>query len=184
MTRPPDPTLEPTMPDEPLDDDLPLRPRRRLLTPVTGVLAGVLLAGLGFIGGVEVQKHQGATTASAVAGVGARGLAGARSGAAGAGTGGGPAPTAGTVAGTSGSVIYVKDASGTTIRVRTTSASKVTRTASSTAEGIHPGDSVVVLGATAKSGTVTADTIIATAKGAASGGFRGGFYRAFGRPGG
>jgi hypothetical protein len=180
MTRPPDPTPESTMPDEPLDDDLPLRPRRRLLTPVTGVLAGVLLAGLGFIGGVEVQKHQGATTASAVAGVGARGLAGARSGAAGAGTGGGPAPTAGT----SGSVIYVKDASGTTIRVRTTSASKVTRTASSTAEGIHPGDSVVVLGATAKSGTVTADTIIATAKGAASGGFRGGFSRAFGRPGG
>ncbi len=182
MTRPPDPTLEPTMPDEPLDDDLPPRPRRRLLTPVTGVLAAVLLAGLGFIGGVEVQKHQGPATAGAVARGGFPG--GGRFGAPAGGTGGGQGPTAGTVASTSGSVIYVKDASGTTVRVRTTSASKVTRTASSTAEGIHPGDSVVVLGATAKSGTVTADTIIATAKGAAAGGFGGGFRRALGGAGG
>ncbi|MCW2993452.1 MAG: hypothetical protein JWQ18_947, partial [Conexibacter sp.] len=40
-------------------DTLPVRPRRKLLTPVSGVLAAVVLAAGGFIGGVQVQKHQG-----------------------------------------------------------------------------------------------------------------------------
>ncbi|MEA2341156.1 MAG: hypothetical protein QOG11_1233, partial [Solirubrobacteraceae bacterium] len=122
------------------DEELPPRPRRRLITPVTGVLAAVVIAGGGFIGGVELQKHQGTSgggagpTAAAglrpggagAAGAGGGGApGGAGGGAAPGGAGGGAQPTTGTVVSTSGSVIYVKDASGTTVKVKTTSASKV-----------------------------------------------------------
>lgn len=40
-------------------ETVPPRPRRRLVTPATVVLAGVALAGAGFVGGVQVQKSSG-----------------------------------------------------------------------------------------------------------------------------
>ena len=70
--------------EEPLDE-LPPRPRRRLLAPVPLALLGVLLLACGFIGGVLVEKGQ---TSSSNAG-GASGLASrfaALRGAAGAGS--------------------------------------------------------------------------------------------------
>jgi hypothetical protein len=188
-------------------DELPPRPRRRLVTPVTGLLAAVLVAGAGFIGGVEIQKHQGGT-ASAAGGPGAaagaapggaggfRPAGGARSGPPGGapsgapGGGGAGAPTVGTVSSAHGGVLYVKDSSGTTVRVQTTSASKVTRTASTSVGAVHPGDLVVVQGSTAKDGTVKATRVSATAAGAggAGGGFGGGGFGGGGfgggRPGG
>ncbi|MCW3050275.1 MAG: hypothetical protein JWO74_4559 [Solirubrobacterales bacterium] len=189
-------------------DELPPRPRRRLVTPLTGALAAVLLAGLGFIGGVEIQKHQGGTAsaaggplaaagAGAGAGAGPGGAGGFRAaGAAGggppgaAGGGGAGAPTVGTVSSANGGVLYVKDSSGTTVRVRTTNTSKIVRTAGSTVRAVHPGDTVVVQGSTAKDGTVTATRVSATAAGAGggfggAGGFgRGGFGGGGGFPGG
>jgi hypothetical protein len=172
---------------------LPVRPRRRLLTPVSGVLVAILLIAGGFIGGVQVQKHQGASSpaggaarngfAAAFAGragagaggaAGAAGGAGAGAGGAGAGAGGAGA-TVGTVANVKGSTLYVTSGDGTTIKVKTNSNSKVTRNASSSPGNVHPGDSVVVQGSTASSGTVTASSITATAKGvSAFGGFGGG----------
>ena len=185
---------------EPDDEQpLPKRPRRRLVTPVSAALAGALVAALGFIGGVEVQKGQddgsgagnGAALASAGAGTGAGarggfGRGGGQFGAGGAGGGGSAssqsAPTVGSVANKKGSILYVKDSDGNLVKVKTTSHSKVDRTASSSAGAIHPGDTVIVQGTTSRNGTVTATQIQATASGATAG--LGGLFGRFGGSGG
>ena len=169
---------------------LPPRRRRRLVTPASAALAAVLIGALGFIGGVEVQKGQadsgGGATASG-AGAARAGLAGAgaggaaRGGFAGPGAGQGNA-TVGSVANKRGSTLYVKDSDGNTIRVKTTSHSKINRTATASAGAIHPGDTVVVQGTKSSSGTITATQINATSSAAASGlaglfGGGGGFAR-------
>jgi hypothetical protein len=193
-----------TMSDYDLDDDweaeeepLPKRPRRRLITPISATLAGALVGALGFIGGVEVQKSQddggtsngGAAAAFASAGTGGGARAGSgRGGGNGGGSGAGPQfgggpggaqsnATVGSVANKKGSTLYVKDSDGKLVRVKTTSHSKINRTASTTPGAIHPGDTVIVQGSKSKSGTVTATQINATAAGATSGlaGLFGGF---------
>ena len=68
-----------------------------------------------------------------------------------------------------GSTLYVKDSNGNTIRVKTTSHSKINRTATAGVGAIHPGDTVVVQGTKSSSGTVTATQINATSSAAASG---------------
>ena len=182
-----------TMPDYDLDDDweadeepLPKRPRRRLVTPISATLAGALVGALGFIGGVEVQKSQddgssaGNGAAAAFASAGGSGTARGGLGRAG-GTGGGPQfggggpggaqsnATVGSVANKKGSTLYVKDSDGNLVRVKTTSHSKINRTAPTTAGAIHPGDTVIVQGSKSSSGTITATQINATAAGATSG---------------
>jgi hypothetical protein len=179
-----------TKPDYDLDDDweadeepLPKRPRRRLVTPISATLAGALVGALGFIGGVEVQKSQddgssgGNGTAAAFASAGgggaARGGFGRGGGAGPQGTGGpGGAQsnaTVGSVANKKGSTLYVKDSDGNLVRVKTTSHSKINRTASTTAGTIHPGDTVIVQGTKSSSGTITATQIQATSPSATSG---------------
>src|SRR4051794_22049001 len=91
------------------DDELPRRPRRKVLTPVTGSLMAVMLAAGGFAGGVTVEKHRGTATTAA------GGFPGG-----GTGTGGPPGiggtgqastdSTTGTVTYAKGDVFYVKDA--------------------------------------------------------------------------
>jgi hypothetical protein len=161
-------------------DELPRRPRRRLATPVTATLCAVLIAALGFIGGVQVQKAAGdsapATPARAAgrggfAGFGGGGGGGAGGGGGGAGVQGGASDaTVGSVANVAGKSIYVTDSSGTTVRVKTNKNSKVTRNAVSRVSAVHPGDTVIVQGTKASSGTVTATSIAATAKNATGGG--------------
>jgi hypothetical protein len=63
----------------------------------------------------------------------------------------------------------VTDAQGNTIKVLTTKASTVTRSASSKVSEIHPGDSVVVQGQQRKSGTVNAQSVRASAAGTGGG---------------
>jgi hypothetical protein len=160
----------------PDEETLPARPRRRLVTPVTAALAAVLVAAIGFIGGVQVQKHQGGgagntATPAAFAGAGGGGGAAARGGFPGR-AGGGAAQgnaTVGSVANKHGSTLYVKDSDGNTVRVKTTSHSKINRTASTTAGAIHPGDTVIVQGTKSSSGTITATQINATTSGATGG---------------
>jgi hypothetical protein len=168
---------------EPVDDDvagdgsLPPRPRRRIVTPLSAALVGVLIAALGFIGGVKVQKHQdssGGGTASGAPGAFAAarggGGGGGRGGFFGPGGGGGQSnATIGSVANKHGSTLYVKDSQGNTIKVKTTSNSKINRTASTSAGAIHPGDTVIIQGTKHSDGTVTATQINATASGATSG---------------
>jgi hypothetical protein len=182
--------------DEPQPDDtLPARPRRKLLTPVSGGLLAIVLVAGGFIGGVQVQKHQGGDTGGGArnglpaafaarlaagggaapggtAGSGATGGAGTGTARSGAGAGG---ATAGTVANIKGSTLYVTSADGTTVKVKTNDNSKVTRNAAGSVAGVHPGDSVVIQGSTASSGTITASSITATAKGVTPAGFGGAF---------
>jgi hypothetical protein len=176
------------------DDEgtLPRRPRRRLVTPISAAFAAVLIAALGFFGGVQVQKSQGddggggATNASQTGLAAARAAGGAGFGARGGASAQGPAAV-GSVANKHGSTLYVKDSDGNTVRVKTTSHSKINRTASTTSGAIHPGDTVIVQGTKSSSGTITATQINATASGATgglAGLFGGGGARAFGAGGG
>jgi hypothetical protein len=142
--------------------ELPVRPRRKLVTPATATLAAVLLAALGFIGGVEVQKRQGTTTPASAA---AR-LPPTRNA---------PNATVGEVADVRGKTLYVTGTNGTTVKVKTNANTKVTRNAVSEANAVHPGDTVVVQGSKASNGTVRASRVSATASNAAGGGLGAGF---------
>ena len=162
--------------EEIVEDEIPRRPQRRLVTPATLVLGAILVGALGFFGGVKAQKSSGSGSSGAGANPAAAALAtnGAPRGAgrfpgAGQGDGGGAAPTFGTVASKNGNTLYVKDANGNTVKVKATSNSKVTRNASSSVSGVHPGDTVVVQGAKSSSGTITATQITATASDATGG---------------
>jgi hypothetical protein len=147
---------------EPVEEDagaLPRRRHRRLVTPLSSAFAAVLVAAAGFYGGVQVEKHQdksssrgaGATptgfAAAARAGGGTSG-GGTRGGFGGSGSQG-PAAV-GSVANKRGSTLYVKDSDGNTVRVKTTSHSKISRSASTTSGAIHPGDTVIVQGTRAR----------------------------------
>jgi hypothetical protein len=137
-------------------DAIPVRPRARAFTPLRVLLGCVLLVAVGFIGGVEVQKRSGSGTPAA-----ARGFAGRF-------TGGGAAPasgnaTVGQVANVHGRTLYVTGSDGATVKVRTNAGTKVTRSAVSHVRSIHPGDSVVVQGASGSNGTVRASRVTATA---------------------
>jgi hypothetical protein len=178
--------------DEWLDDpgELPPRPRRRLLgaggNPIALTLLGVLLIACGFIGGVLVEKGETSSASSAggaasglasrfaaLRGTGAGGSAGTTrsSSAAGAGSffgaNGAGRPTAGTVAYMDGSTLYVTNSEGNTIKVKTSPATSVSKTVTSTVRAIHPGETVTITGSTGSSGAVTAESI---GVGAAGGG--------------
>ena len=152
-------------PDDELLTEILAR-RRRRLPKLTLALAALLLIAAAFAGGAEVQKHYGAAAGSsgtnnpAAAFAAARGAGRFRSSFAGAGpvgTFGGA--TTGTVTLIKGSTLYVTDASGNTVLVKTSQASRVTKTVASTVKGIRPGSVVTVQGATAKDGSVTANSI-------------------------
>jgi hypothetical protein len=157
-------------------EELPPRPRNRFLRPLPIGLLAVLIAALGFLGGVEAQKSSGeGTSASSPFGGGLAALQGAPFAAASAGgaSGGQGESVTGTVTGVNGKTIYVKDSEGTVHAVRAAAGATVTRTAKAEAKGIHPGDSVVVEG-TQNGSKVTATSIRATAGGVEAAGPGGG----------
>ena len=137
--------------EEAPDGQLPPRPRRKLATPATAGLAAVIIAAAGFVGGVEAQKSSATATTPTGGGAGARtaGFAGGPPGAAGRpANGAAGALTTGEVKNKDGSTLYVTDADGNTIKVKTTSNSKVSRNATADAGEIQPGDTVVIQGTT------------------------------------
>jgi hypothetical protein len=173
-------------PDESFDE-LPPRPRTRLLTPLTVTLALVLFAACGFVGGVLVEKGQTTSNSTGTAGLasllGGRGGAGA-TGAAGSATGGaagrfaslfgggtGSRGTVGTVANISGDKVYVTTTAGNTVEVIVPSVAKVTKSQSVGRKAIRPGDSLVVTGITDSNGTVTASAVTDSGTGGATSGF-------------
>ncbi len=177
-------TSEPTTTQQPpLEQDdawlresptLAPRPRRRLLAPVPLALLAVLLITCGFIGGVLVEKGQSASNATAdgatglasrlaalrggASATGTRSSAAAAGGLAGAGSTGG-LPVAGQVAYVAGSTLYVTDAEGNTVKVKTSHSTGVTRNVTASVKGIHPGETVTVVGPRAAGGSVSAETI-------------------------
>jgi hypothetical protein len=158
-------------------DELPARPRRRLLTPLTGGLLAVLVAVCGFIGGVLVEKGQsssspGGNFAAAAARLGgAAGAGGARQGTSGGAAGApgglfaGGQPgnvTAGQVSSVEGRTLYVTTPQGNTVRVKVPNGESVSRSVTTSVHAIHPGDSVVIQGSRGSSGRITASSVRAT----------------------
>jgi hypothetical protein len=158
---------EQTTHDEP--EQLPRRPRRRLLTPIPLALVGVLLIAAGFIGGVLVEKGQGSSGSSAGSAssslasrlAGLRGGLGAGAGGASAGLpgAGGSRPVSGQVAYLSGSTLYVTSSEGNTVKVLTSPATGVSKTSKTSVKAIHPGETVTVTGSAAANGTLSAESI-------------------------
>ena len=135
MTGPPDAIA-------PADNELLtqiLARRKRRLPRMTMALAALLVVALTFVVGAEVQKHYG-KTAAATGGAAASG------------------PT-GTVTLIKGATLYVTDSSGTTSLVKTSAASNVTKTVTSSVKNIKPGSVVTVVGTQAKDGSYTATSI-------------------------
>ena len=132
--------------------------RRRRLVPLATALVALILAAGGFAGGAEIQKHHAGSTSAGAStrGPGGGGATGAPGGTAAA------TATTGTVKRTAGGTLYVTDANGKTIKIKTTKDSTVTRDAKAAAGAVHPGDSVVITGTTASDGTVTASAVTAT----------------------
>jgi hypothetical protein len=183
--------------------ELPRRPRRRLLAPVPLALLGVLMIAGGFIAGVLVQKGQSPSNSSGSGGAGlaarfaalrggqassssgttaAGGEAGG-SGGGGAGrfgTSGAGGPTVGQVSYVHGSTLYVTNTQGNTVKVTTSAGASITKTVSTDVHGIHPGETVIVQGTQSPNGAISARSI---AIGASDGGI-GGLFGAGGRAGG
>jgi hypothetical protein len=174
--------------EEPLDQELPRRPRRRLLTPIPLTLLAVLLIACGFIGGVLVEKGESSASgagasssltsrfaalrSSAAAGAGGRGATGAAGttgafagggasggSASGGGASGGGGATIGQVAYLAGSTLYVTTSEGNTVKVKTSAASTVTKMIKTDVKGIHPGETVIVTGSTGANGALSAESI-------------------------
>jgi hypothetical protein len=151
-------------------EELPPRPRRRLLSPVPIALLAVLLTACGFIGGVLVEKGEGSSSSSsgsasslasrfraARGGTSSTGAAFA-SGSPGAGSAI-TRPTAGTVAYLAGSTLYVTNSEGNTVKVTTSAGTSVSKTVKATIKGIHPGETVTVAGETGSNGVISAESI-------------------------
>ena len=162
MTAPPDAA---TSADNELLTQILAR-RRRRLPRLTMALVALLVLALAFVVGAEVQKHYGKTAASA-SGPNAAAAAFGRARAAGgqsafggaAGFASTPIGTSGTVTLIKGSTLYVTDSSGTTSLVKTSAASRVTKTVTSSVKNIRPGSVVTVVGTQAKDGSYTATSI-------------------------
>lgn len=160
---------------EPAEEDLPARPRNRLLAPLPLVLIAVLIAATGFLGGVLMQKgSEGGGSAGgpsgglpsflsegAGEGSGSEGASGLPAGFPGGSSG---AAVSGTVSSVDGSTIYVKDSEGSIVAVRAEDGSKISRDSNVGVKKIRPGDSVVVQGPKHGS-TVKASSISATESG-------------------
>jgi len=194
VQEPTEPAYEPGAEEEWSDEsELPRRPRRRLLTPVPIAVLAVLILACGFIGGVLVEKGQtgsssssggGASLASRFAALGGRGSGAGGAGgasrtgaaaAAGGGSAGGPGgtggggATAGQVAYISGSTLYVTTAEGNTVKVTTSAGSTVTKAVKATVKSIHPGETVLITGASGSGGAINAESIRVGGGGGAGG---------------
>jgi hypothetical protein len=140
--------------------------RRRFFNRKTAALGAVVACAAGFLAGIEIEKSQVTGTASAAtapAGTtgGAATGAGTRPGfgLSGGGAGGGSAASFGTVSSVNGNTIYVLQASGNTIKVTLSSATKITKSQSTSKSSLHPGDALVIQGATGKNGTLAATSV-------------------------
>jgi hypothetical protein len=178
----------------PLDNDdqlaavLTRRPRAKLPS-LTLVLAAIVVASAGFLGGVVVGKHDGssgsgspasafrrfAAGASVTAGTGSGPGAGfgGRSGGARGGGGGGFASgnaTIGTIKLIDGSTVYVQTSGGDIVQVSTSAGTKVTASSTVRVKDLQPGETVIVEGSKNSAGGVTAASISQTSLGAGFGG--------------
>jgi hypothetical protein len=175
----------------PLDDDdaeltavLTRRPRAKLPS-LTLILAAIVVASAGFLGGALVGKHYGTSSTGNLAAA-FRGLAAARAGAsssASPGTGsrtgfpggggglfGSGNATIGSIKLIDGSTIYVQTTAGDIVQVATSAATKVTVSSTVPVQDLKPGETVIVEGSKNSSGAVAATSISQTSLGGGFGG--------------
>ena len=152
---------------DPDDEDIAELPPHRRVPLLTACLVGAIALGLAFTAGVVVQKRHdsGSTAASGLpSGItgfpgGSGGIPSGLSGFPGTGSAAGSGGTSGTSAGASsgpvligtvvkvdGPNVTVKDLSGKTYVVRTTTSTTVTRSTSTPVSGLKAGDTVSVEG--------------------------------------
>jgi hypothetical protein len=188
----------------PLDDDgeitavLTRRPRAKLPS-LTLVLAAIVVASAGFLGGAMVGKHYGSSGSGNLAAAFSR-FAAARASASPGGTGSGSGPgsgsgsgpgsgsgsgsgfggrgglfgggnaTVGTIKLIDGSTVYVQTAAGDIVQVATSAGTKVTVSSTVPVKDLQPGETVIVEGSKNSSGAITATSISQTSLGAGLGG--------------
>lgn len=138
-------------------------------SPTTIGAGGGFTAGAGFTAGGGAAAGSAATGGgAATSGGAARGGSSGRSAASTAGPAGAAAfagrfgggnATFGTVGSVDGKTLTLTEASGDTVKVKLTSATKITKTESAKRSQIHPGDTITVSGVTSKHGTVSAATV-------------------------
>jgi hypothetical protein len=127
------------------------------------VLAGIVLAIAGFIGGVHVQRAYGTGGAGQAGGAGQPGAgAQAAGGQAGGQRAGGS--TSGTVKLVDGTTVYLLTADGTIVTVKTTDATAILTAAKGTVKDLKAGATVTAIGPTGTDGAVTATTLTQVAK--------------------
>jgi hypothetical protein len=171
---------------------LPRRPRRQFFNKRSAALIAAITCAAGFYAGVRVEKGQvsgssasGSSLASALAaargGTSSSGTAGARgaSGAAGAlgalfgrgGAGGGACggTSFGTISSVNGKSLFVTTASGNVVKVKLSSATKISKSLNVKRSSLHPGDTVVIRGLTNSKGTITASSVSDSGSGGAGG---------------
>jgi hypothetical protein len=176
-----------TLEDYAIDDSAPPPKARSRLPILTAALVAGLVAAAGFFAGVRVEKGRAGsssvastTAARRAASTGAGRSTGSSTGGAGGGFGGGAGQgagrgrTIGQVQAVEGNDLLVTDATGNTIKVSTSSSSRITKTATAGVSDIHPGDTVVITGTQQADGTTAASAItIGGANGGGGGGFGG-----------
>jgi hypothetical protein len=178
----------------PIDDDddeltavLTRRPRAKLPS-LTLVLAAIVVASAGFLGGAMVGKHYGNSSsgnlAAAFSRLAARSSASASAGSGGTGSGfggsgfggrgglfGGGNATVGTIKLIDGGTVYVQTTAGDIVQVATSTGTKVTVSSTVPVKDLRPGETVIVEGSKNSSGAIAATSISQTSLGA--GGFGG-----------
>lgn len=173
-----------------VSDEIAAPPRRKLPVP-TLVLSGLVIAALGFTGGLFVGKDSSSGSKNSAGsgqfpGRGQGGYGpGGRSGEGGFGgqngggqSGGQGAPggtagnfTAGTITGISGDTVTVKDMSGQTVKIKIGGSTTIKVTKDGKTTDLKSGQSIVVRGTKGSDGTLTAKSV--TEGGTGLGGFGG-----------
>jgi hypothetical protein len=124
-----------------------------------GAAARLAAAGRSGAGGATARGGSAAGGATGRTGAtGTTGLRGLFGGGGFAGAGGAGA-TFGTVSSMSGDTLYITEATGNTVKVTLSSATKVTKNVAVGKNAVRPGDTVVVAGAKDSGGTVSATTL-------------------------
>lgn len=161
---------------EPVEETSPLPRRRRsqLFNRKTAALVALITCAAGFYAGIRVEKGQlanstgGSSSFSPSAIGGFAGTGRARTGS----TTGFPAggrfpgfgsgsntPSIGTIASVNGDTLYLTETSGDTVKVKLSSATKVTKTEAVSKNKLRPGESVVIEGLKGSNGTISATSV-------------------------
>lgn len=169
--------------EEPDEEELPGRPRRQFFNRKTAALAALITCALGFYAGVRIEKGQirgsgsGTGSGAATASAGGSAAFAAAPGGPPAGFAGGSAPgrgtgargatarfgggnaSAGSVGSIRGKTLYLNDASGNTVKVTLSSATKISKSVTVASSSVRPGDTVVIQGLRNPSGTLIATSV-------------------------